>query len=183
MQWNSQQDAALLAVDRWLKDPSGPQVFRLFGFAGTGKTTLARHLAEGVRSVFFAAFTGKAAHVLKLKGCPNVSTIHSLIYRCKGRKGEANLQFLKDQLANEKKSDAPDATLIQQIERAIEKEEDDSDQPVFALREFTSPLCFADLVVVDEASMVGQKLGNDLASFGCRILALGDPFQLPPVGS
>jgi SpoVK/Ycf46/Vps4 family AAA+-type ATPase len=24
-----------------------PQIFRLFGYAGTGKTTLARHVAEG----------------------------------------------------------------------------------------------------------------------------------------
>jgi exodeoxyribonuclease-5 len=46
------QDAALEAVARWLKDKPGeggtPPVFRLFGYAGTGKTTLARHIAEHV---------------------------------------------------------------------------------------------------------------------------------------
>ena len=46
------QDAALKAVAGWLKEKPGrkgtPQVFRLFGFAGTGKTTLARHIAAGV---------------------------------------------------------------------------------------------------------------------------------------
>ena len=46
------QDAALKAVADWLKAKPGkrgtPQVFRLFGYAGTGKTTLARHLAESV---------------------------------------------------------------------------------------------------------------------------------------
>jgi len=80
------QDSALSAVAEWLKAKPGrsgtPQVFRLFGFAGTGKTTLARHIAEGVDgSVRFAAFTGKAALVMRNKGCEGASTIHSLIYR------------------------------------------------------------------------------------------------------
>src|SRR6476661_10033567 len=59
------QDSALKAVADWLKARPGknntPQVFRLFGYAGTGKTTLARHIADGVDGeVKFAAFTGKA---------------------------------------------------------------------------------------------------------------------------
>src|SRR4029078_10560812 len=76
----------LKAVETWLKAGPGrsgtPQVFRLFGYAGTGKTTLARHLAECVRAkVLFAAFTGKAALVMRSKGCERASTIHSLIYK------------------------------------------------------------------------------------------------------
>jgi exodeoxyribonuclease-5 len=65
--WSPDQERALDQVGRWLK--AGPrsrqdQVFRLFGFAGTGKTTLARHVAEGVDGdVVFAAYTGKAALV------------------------------------------------------------------------------------------------------------------------
>jgi len=81
MKLSPQQDAALTAAARWLKSPSQP-VFRLFGFAGTGKTTLARKLAEGVEGqVCFAAFTGKAALVMRGRGCPDARTIHSLIYR------------------------------------------------------------------------------------------------------
>jgi ATP-dependent exoDNAse (exonuclease V) alpha subunit len=84
MSWSPQQDAALAAVADWLKAGS-PQLFRLFGYAGTGKTTLARHLAEGVDgTVVFAAFTGKAALVLRNKGCEGAQTIHSLIYRSRG---------------------------------------------------------------------------------------------------
>ena len=80
------QDKALGAVAAWLKERPGegstPQVFRLFGYAGTGKTTLARAIAEGVDGrVQFAAFTGKAALVMRGKGCVNAQTIHSLIYR------------------------------------------------------------------------------------------------------
>src|SRR4051812_6922798 len=82
------QDSALKAVADWLKAKPGknstPQVFRLFGYAGTGKTTLARHVAEGVDGeVKYAAFTGKAALVMRNRGCDNASTIHSLIYRAR----------------------------------------------------------------------------------------------------
>jgi exodeoxyribonuclease-5 len=84
LQWSPQQDAALSAVSRWLKERDKP-LFRLFGYAGTGKTTLARHIAEATgRGVAFAAFTGKAAHVMRGKGCTGASTIHSLIYRSRG---------------------------------------------------------------------------------------------------
>src|SRR6201992_1931175 len=82
------QDSALKAVADWLKAKPGqngtPQVFRLFGLPGTGKTTLARHIAEDVDGeVKFAAFTGKAALVMRSKGCDEASTIHSLIYRAR----------------------------------------------------------------------------------------------------
>ncbi len=82
MDWSAQQEKALSAVASWIEDARGPQVFRLFGYAGTGKTTLARHIAENVDGdVEFAAFTGKAALVLREKGCGDARTIHSLIYR------------------------------------------------------------------------------------------------------
>jgi len=80
--WSPQQDSALTAVSRWLKAGSGaPQVFRLFGYAGTGKSTLAREFAaDCAGEVLFGAFTGKAAHVMHRKGCSGARTIHSLIY-------------------------------------------------------------------------------------------------------
>jgi exodeoxyribonuclease-5 len=81
MIWSRQQDGALIAVRNWLRDRDR-QVFRLFGYAGTGKTTLAKHFAEGVDGpVRHAAFTGKAAHVMRNMGCEGASTIHHLIYR------------------------------------------------------------------------------------------------------
>lgn len=82
-QWNPQQDHALKQVISWAKDKKAArQVFRLFGFAGTGKTTLALEIANAVGGlVLFVAYTGKAALVLRKKGCEASSTIHSLIYR------------------------------------------------------------------------------------------------------
>lgn len=141
MEWSPQQDEALQAVSRWLKDKDAPQVFRLFGWAGTGKSTLARHLAQGVKSVKYAAFTGKAAMVMRKYGARGATTIHSLIY-------------------------------------ALVSEKDG--EPKFAL-DPESEAALADLIVIDEVSMVDETLGKDLLSFGTKVLVLGDPFQLPPV--
>src|SRR5436190_9965762 len=140
------QDAALKAVANWLKAKPGrngtPPVFRLFGYAGTGKTTLARHIADGVTGeVKYAAFTGKAALVMRNKGCDGASTIHSLIYRARETRDE---------------------------------------QPTFELWD-DAPASKAKLIVIDECSMVDAELGRDLMSFGCPLLVLGDPAQLPPI--
>lgn len=151
MQFSPQQDAALKAVSRWLKEGRSP-IFRLFGYAGTGKTTLARHFAEHVDGqVQFAAFTGKAAQVLRARGASNARTLHSLIYRPRG-------------------------------EEAVEDETTGktSINPTFSLNR-QSPVARAALIVVDECSMVDEELGRDLMSFGTPILVLGDPAQLPPI--
>jgi exodeoxyribonuclease-5 len=138
-----QQDQAAKAVKEWLDDPGRKPFFYLAGYAGTGKTTIARVLAEDAGDVVFAAFTGKAALVLQSKGCDPASTIHSLIYK----------------IAN------PDEPV-----------------PIFVLNREDSPVKDADLVIIDEVSMVGEELGRDLLSFGKPILVLGDPEQLPPIG-
>jgi exodeoxyribonuclease-5 len=139
------QDAALQAVASWLKEKPGHgarQIFRLFGYAGTGKTTLARHIAGGVDGkVAFAAFTGKAALVMRAKGCDGASTIHSLIYRAR---------------------------------------ESGEEIPSFDLWD-EAPASKAELIVIDECSMVDPELGRDLLSFGVPLLVLGDPAQLPPI--
>jgi exodeoxyribonuclease-5 len=151
MQFSTQQDEALQAVSRWLKDGRS-QVFRLFGYAGTGKTTLAKHFAENVDGeVLFAAFTGKAAQVLRSRGATNAKTIHSLIYRPKGE------EEVEDEVTGK--------TAV---------------TPMFSINR-QSPVAKAPLIVIDECSMVDEALGKDLLSFGTKVLVLGDPGQLPPV--
>lgn len=146
-QWSPQQELALSAVEQWIKAKPGkgsvPQIFRLFGFAGTGKTTLAKELAQWAKgTVLFATFTGKAALVLRSKGCDGASTIHSLIYKPK-----------QDPITGEF---------------------------TFVLND-ESALASAQLLIVDEVSMVGDELAKDLLSFKKPVLVLGDPAQLPPV--
>ena len=137
-----QQDQALKAVSAWYKDPHGAPFFYLGGYAGTGKTTLAKHFAASINGVSFCAFTGKAALVMRQKGCVGASTIHSLIYTFDTEAPLGTMRFIRNAL---------------------------------------SPLLMANLVIVDECSMVNCQLGEDLLSFGKKVLVLGDPAQLPPV--
>ena len=112
MDFSPEQDDALGEVARWLKTPDR-QVFRLFGYAGTGKTTLARHLAEGIDGdVLFGAFTGKAAQVLRNKGAANARTIHSMIYRPKGEAVEDDDGGVSPQFSINRSSAAASASLI-----------------------------------------------------------------------
>lgn len=139
---SDEQGKAIDAVVRWLRTPGGAPFFYLAGYAGTGKTTIAQVIAAEVRggAVHFAAFTGKAASVLRRKGCAGASTIHRMIYKPTG---------------------------------------DEDGRPTFVLRG-PEDLRGA-LLIIDECSMVNEKLGKDLLSFGIPILVLGDPAQLPPV--
>ncbi len=88
------QAAAIAEVRDWFENcTEQQQVFRLFGYAGSGKSTVLkfaldelglsphRSAKDGtcVPGVVTATFTGKAALVLTRKGTP-ARTIHSLIY-------------------------------------------------------------------------------------------------------
>ncbi len=44
--WSPQQTAALKAVTDWFSAGNSEQIFRLFGYAGTGKTTLSVSAAD-----------------------------------------------------------------------------------------------------------------------------------------
>lgn len=81
MNLSPQQATALEMVQDWTADRDRKQIFRLFGYAGTGKTTLAKKLAATIRGrVLYCAFTGKAAMVMRKNDCSGASTIHRTIY-------------------------------------------------------------------------------------------------------
>lgn len=95
-EWSPQQADALGKVAAWHK-AGNQQIMRVFGFAGTGKTTLARHFAGGIKgSTRFAAFTGKAAMVMRKSGCADANTIHSLIYQAVQNPKTGQLKFHLD---------------------------------------------------------------------------------------
>ena len=109
----------------------------------THNTSIAKHIvAELGIKVVYAAYTGKAALVMKKNGCEGAQTIHSLIYIPVVNKQTGEVTF---KLNHE------------------------------------SAITDVDLIVVDECSMVDEKMGSDLLSFGVPLLVLGDPAQLPPV--
>lgn len=177
--WSPQQAQALDSVGRWLKEKN-KQVFQLAGYAGTGKTTLAKHLAATVDGpIYFAAYTGKAAHVLTKSGATNVSTIHKLIYQPKS-KSQQKLKELEAERRNLMTQNPIPKTMLKKVQDALVLEKLNLTRPSFQLQS-DSPLFGAALLVVDEYSMIDEQMGEDLVSFGCPILALGDPGQLPPV--
>ena len=141
-----EQQLAIDTIIKWYNDLSGsPQskVFKLGGYAGTGKTTVIKALRErlGVEKVSteVTAFTGKACAVLRRKGV-RANTMHSLMYRCEQL--DDGFHFYK-------------------------KDRIDSDP---------------DLLIIDEGSMISTELWNDARSMVRKILVVGDPGQLEPVG-
>ncbi len=187
------QARAIEAIRDWyLHRRQEQQVFRLFGYAGTGKTTitamaiealgLAPMTAGAMGGVLFAAFTGKAALVMTRKGTP-AQTIHSLIYRVSEAtpeeiaRVEEDLANLRRELPRMAPSERDFARIrIRQLELRLE----DIHQPRFLIND-QSILRDADLLVLDEVSMVGEEMARDLLAFGKPILVLGDPGQLPPI--
>lgn len=149
-----------MALDRLLGTGKPQATLVLKGYAGTGKTTLVgalvRVLARARRPVVLLAPTGRAAKVLSAYARAPASTIHRRIYRVSGDEdgfGGMSVGANKDEGA---------------------------------------------LFVVDEASMIGRGGsdgdfgGRDLlldlfqhvfSAPGCKLLLIGDPAQLPPVGS
>lgn len=89
MMWGAQQSAALQGVSGWYSrcraemargERLSKPFYCVFGFAGTGKTSLAKSFAEGVRNPVFGAFTGKAALMMARAGCAGAATLHSILY-------------------------------------------------------------------------------------------------------
>ena len=143
LHWSPQQENAIAKIGAWYRSSASDQVMFLGGYAGTGKTTLTRHLVEEMGAKpCYGAYTGKAAQVMRNSGCDEAGTLHSKVYKFR----ETGGRFVK----------------------TINRGKD-------------SPIREADIVVVDECSMVDGDLGGDILSFGKPVLVLGDPMQLPPV--
>lgn len=77
-----QQEGLEIAVARY-KDRKAYTC--IAGYAGAGKSTLVKFIVEALQipqsDVCYIAYTGKAALVLKEKGCPNSMTAHRLLYK------------------------------------------------------------------------------------------------------
>ena len=158
IQFNGQQQKAVDEITKHLIH-GDILTWTLMGYAGTGKSTLAAYLAdvadEAHMKVSFVAPTNKAVQVLKDMGNDNCSTIHRLLYHVDENTGKFEKKW-----------------------SAYKYEE--------ALRELNEGRTkFEELLICDEASMLSDTLLNDLEEYaicyGCKVLYMGDPFQLPPV--
>lgn len=187
------QQAAIAAIQAWAE--SGREHFRLGGLAGTGKTSISALLPQmlGYGSIQFCAPTGRAASVLSRKLGVEARTIHSILY-------------VPESFTDHSTDCVCDAGHLQHEERGCVDEEGNAvpagcvrigctcpthitwfkrsellcecyDGNVCALHR--NPL--ADIMVIDEASMVGRTLYEDLCELPCRKIWVGDYGQLPPV--
>lgn len=157
--WSPEQLTAREAIGRWHRDPSGEQVFLLYGPAGTGKSTLAQQIGGDDDGVEYLTFTGKAAFVLRRKGCKNADTLDSKIY--------ARPRWLSCSRGCGKppcRDPCPNVS-VHFGTKVVNRR---------------GPLSRANLLIVDEASQVDERIGRDLLSFGKKVLVIGDPYQLPP---
>ena len=153
----AEQHGALECFAAFLAERSDHSLMILRGSAGTGKTTLASALIGvlrrvGMKTVLLAP-TGRSAKVFSQNSRQPASTIHRAIYRRKSAEGGFAMGFNVHSNA---------------------------------------------LFLVDEASMIGAQsagmglfgtsgLLDDLVNFvyggrNCRLVLIGDPAQLPPVG-
>lgn len=183
--WTKDQQAAIAAIQDWLAG-GAKEVFRFHGFAGTGKTYVISNLPKvlGVHTKFLAP-SGKAARVLKRKGkLRGVSTIHGFIYWPKeepkrypdGHPKEGQIEYDDD--------GEPISKTEWILKSRDEIEGINAARRANGERTMEEPWSY-DLIIVDEVSMVGEKLVRELLEVtqdGAHvpILACGDPFQLPP---
>jgi len=151
---------------------SDASVFILRGYAGTGKTTMVKVIADYIAQSRFLALmapTGRAARILRQKTGHNATTIHKAIYK----KPRFDAKKVKDIAESEFK-------LIQDI--------------------FVPESGGSIVAIVDEASMVcSRKIEHELFAFGTdnimedlltfvrphyggKVIFVGDPAQLPPIG-
>lgn len=201
------QGSAVKKIANWFKNDTAIKlVFLLAGFAGTGKSTILPDIlaATGLQpeEVAFAAPTGKAAKVmgekLRAQGI-NVypTTIHSLIYLMKPQKAEtlerdlAETQKLYDDMkrgvvhppSGDLKADLKEAEKkMSIIAKDLDRAYDMNDLRFHLNPESKLVTGEIKLVILDETSMCGLSIAEDLYGFEIPILAMGDPGQLPPVG-
>ena len=174
----SQQQSALNDIVSFINSTNPEdKVFILAGYAGTGKTTIIKEILRSCRSdevngILLMAPTGKAAKVLRERtGYKEACTIHSGI-------------FSQDPIfVNQEDNDVATTEVTLAFPLNTTKAHD------------SSWLC-----IIDEASMVSSRevvnedlifgTGNmlaDILSFvdinsKSKVIFIGDPAQLPPVG-
>lgn len=179
---SAEQERAVSSFKHWWQtQPSASWV--LAGPAGSGKSTIIESIVQSVvGKVFYICFTGKAAYILRRKGL-DAQTVHSLIYKAKARaedkeltQAQQELKELREKIPEKDIEKNKDFINLQWKIKSILKK----GAPLFDL---LPELKNCSLLVIDEFSMISEKMGEDIMSFGIPVLACGDPNQLPPVGA
>ena len=133
------------------------QVLRIGGVAGTGKTTLLKYIIGASKldskNCIVASYTGQAVNVLRRSGVLS-KTLHSTFMTAKEE------PLIKDGKIVKHRGIPVTITKwvpVKHIPSAVK------------------------LIIIDEASFLSEQFEKQICSYGCPVLELGDPVQLPPV--
>lgn len=168
MTLNSDQQIAINKISNFFN--SNKKIFILKGYAGTGKTTILKKLIETNPNYNYIllASTGVAAKIMEEKMNINSNTIHSNIYKYS----------------------------------ALKKIEEDNYKLIFDAKKHSEIYEKLNIYIIDEASMISNEkfIKEEWLEFGSskllkdlfnnvelsknnnKIIFVGDPIQLPPVG-
>lgn len=170
MELTKQQNEVFKKIKAFME--SDASVFILRGYAGTGKTTMVKVVADYItqsRNMYLMAPTGRAARVLSQKTKRMATTIHKEIYE--------------------------GTCLVSKVTKDIAETEFKLFFPISESKQDGK-----NVVIVDEASMLcSRKIKHELYKFGSdnlmedlltfirpgfggKVIFVGDPAQLPPVG-
>ncbi len=172
-------DEQSAVVDQLLRFPK--QVQSLGGFAGTGKSTIVRELQRRLPDFAVCAYTGKAANNLRRRGVESARTIHSLIYAVhESRTPTGVVNQCSTCSGSGRQASDYGESICEQCGGAGKVDEE-------TVRLHWEPRTKDELgetiggFLVDEASMVGRRINDDLLSYGLPVIYVGDHGQLPPV--
>lgn len=170
MELTTQQNKVFEQIKTFLN--SDASVFILGGYAGTGKTTMVKVIANYIRQsrqVALMAPTGRAARVISSKTGYEATTIHRAIYT----KAHFEPKKVKDIAESEFKFMFP----IQQSE---------NEGNIVAIVDEASMLCSRkiehELFKFGTDNLMDDLLTYIRPNFGGKVIFVGDPAQLPPVG-
>lgn len=170
MELTTQQNKVFEQIKSFME--SDASVFILRGYAGTGKTTMVRVVADYIaqsRQVDLMAPTGRAARVLTQKTGHVAFTIHKAIYE----KAFIDSNKVKDIAESEFKLFFPIY-------------ESDKEGNVVAIVDEASMVCSRkiehELFVYGTDNLMDDLLTFVRPNYGGKVIFVGDPAQLPPVG-
>lgn len=97
-----QEEGLKIAVDRYRHNEPYTVIS---GYAGTGKSTLIKFIISALgidpERVAYIAYTGKAAQVLRNKGCPTAMTAHRLLYKSLQRADGTFIHIPRESLSSD----------------------------------------------------------------------------------
>ena len=169
------------AVQDWASDPSSKDVITIGGLAGTGKTTLLSVFAANTDLLIaYVTFTGRASSILARKLKAAGAAITDKVCPPPGMK--VNPAKPAHAIYDPSLTPTSGPAFVGTIHRLLYRPVIDTVTEELSgwTKRHTLDRQY-DLIVIDEASMVGASMLADLKAHGVPIMAVGDHGQLPPV--